>query len=77
MRLADTTGLCYAARGTLTLRIQLSHESGGSVSSRAVIHAEQAKPKEVTMGKGNNSQKKETKKPKKEAPKKPAAGAKK
>jgi hypothetical protein len=29
------------------------------------------------MGKGNNSQRKETKKPKKDAPKKPAAGAKK
>ena len=55
----------------MTLRIQLPHESGSSVSSRVVIHAEQAKPKEVTMGKGNNSQKndKKNKKDKKDAKK--------
>ena len=75
-RLATTALLCYAAASIRALLSELPFEIGAQLTALRSFTIIAATTKEAIMGKGNNSQKKETKKPKKSA-KTAAKGAKK
>jgi hypothetical protein len=68
-RLVAASHLCYAAAESGLCRIVLPQDRN-SATDPAVVHYQVLEHEEAIMGKGNNSQKKETKKPKKDASKK-------